>query len=222
MRSKAVRIAALAVAALLVSVSCGTDTSGTAPATSPRPTGGPDLSHLELRTDGLGRFGFGRPMDEVFPALVELLGEPSEDARMHADMPFGYGDVDTTARLVRFDGLQVVFQDWTGYFRGDGLMHLVAWSAERRIADDGIVLATPAGIAVGAGVPELEAAFGSSLRLPDVTRPGCAGPPWYFAVDPEEPWGLIGSLSRPPSDPDAKVVHMSAGAQREGWIPCWS
>ncbi len=217
-------VLALGAVAVLVAVSIGQVTNradeqaGSSTTTaSPAP---PTPETLELRTDGIAGVSFGGSMEEVLPALIERLGEPVEDVRMRGDMPFGYGGIDTTARLVAFDGLQVVFHDWTGYFRGDGVMHLVSWSADRRTSD-GVVLATPGGISVGAGVPELRAAFGSSLHLPDVDRPGCGGPPWYFAVDPEEPWGLIGSLSLPPSDTRAVVTRVSAGAQREGWIPCW-
>lgn len=99
-------------------------------------------------------------------------------------------------------------------------MHLVGWGAERRRTSAGMVLATPEGISVGDGVAELRRAFGPALHLP-VDLPGCAGPPRYFAVDPNEPWGLIGSLDAPPSVADAAVTRLSAGAQREGWIPCW-
>ncbi|MGA9161333.1 MAG: hypothetical protein WB297_10800 [Actinomycetota bacterium] len=176
---------------------------------------------VELRPDGLADFAFGRPMVEVLPGLVGLLGEPREDIRMHGDIPFGYGGMETTARVVTFGGLEVVFHDWSGYFREDGVMHLVAWGAEGRWTSAGVVLATPEGISVGDGVAELRTAFGPALHLPDVDLPGCAGPPWYFAVEPGEPWGLIGSLDAPPSGPGAAVTRLSAGAQREGWMPCW-
>jgi hypothetical protein len=69
-------------------------------------------------------------------------------------------------------------------------------------------------------VADLEAAFGSSLHLPHVDQPGCGGPPWYFAVNPDV-LDLIGSLTAPPSDPEARVDGLGAGSQREGWIPCW-
>lgn len=219
----AVAARALAMTLMILGVSCGRVTGSGEEPTSPIPTESPTSSSvaLELRTDGLGDFSFGRPMVKVFPALVELLGEPVGDIQVHGDMPMGWGDVDTMVRLVDFDGIRVVFDDWKGYFRKDGVMHLVSWSVEKRQVSNGLVLATPEGISVGANVPDLQAAFGSSLHLPDVGQPGCGGPPWYFAVAPEEPWGLIGSLSGPPSNPHAHVEGMAAGASKEGWIPCW-
>jgi hypothetical protein len=217
-------MSALVAAAVLVAVSCGPVPNGSdEPATSPKTTAPttPGPRTLQLRTGGLADLTFGRSMKEVLPALIGLVGRPIGDVRMHGDMPFGYGGVDTTARLVAFDGFEVVFHDWAGYLRDDGVMHLVSWSAERCQTSNGMVLATPEGISIGASVSLLKAAFGASLHLPDVEQPGCAGPPWYFAVDPDEPWGLVGSLTRPPSDPRAEVGRLSAGAQREGWIPCW-
>jgi hypothetical protein len=184
---------------------------------SPSPVAG----RLELSTDGVDGFSFGDPMTQVMRGLVELLGNPVDDVRVHGDMPMGWGDVDTTVRLVDFGGLRVVFEDWEGYFRSDGVMHLVSWSAGRHRTLGGTVLAVPGGISVRASVPDLMGAFGPSLHLPDVAQPGCAGPPWYFAVTPEEPWGLIGSLSGPPSDPETRVQGLGAGASDEGWIPCW-
>jgi hypothetical protein len=158
-------------------------------------------------------------MTEVLPALVAILGKPVDDAQMHGDLPLGYDGMNSTARSLDFGGLVVVFGDWADYADA-GTMHLVGWGASGRRTANGTRLATPDGIRSGSTVADLEAAFGSSLHLPHVDQPGCGGPPWYFAVNPDV-LDLIGSLTAPPSDPEARVDGLGAGSQREGWIPCW-
>ena len=192
------------------------------PSASPSgaPTAAPGPTKLGIGTEGLGDFAFGTPMNRVVFGLMDLLGDAVDDVRMHGDMPMGWGAEVTTVRVVDFRGLRVVFQDWDGYFREDGVMHLVSWSADRPRAS-GVRLVTPEGISVGSGVAELQEAFGASLHLPDPDRPDCAEGPFHFAVEPEEPWGLIGTLSGPAADPGARVDRLAAGATREGWWPCW-
>jgi hypothetical protein len=92
---------------------------------------------LELRTDGLGEFTFGDPMTTVFLGLVELLGEPVIDDRMHGDLPLGFGGEDSTARVVDFGGLRVVFGDWPTPYRDDRVMHVLAWGAGARRSESG-------------------------------------------------------------------------------------
>lgn len=162
-------VLALVAAGMLVAVSCGQVANrehgperspSTAPGIAPMP------GIVELRPDGLADFAFGRPMVEVLPGLVGLLGEPREDIRMHGDIPFGYGGMETTARVVTFDGLEVVFHDWSGYFRDDGVMHLVAWGAEGRgVRRSPLVLRGRAWRAVGLDREPGRAAL----------RPGCGG-----------------------------------------------
>jgi len=140
---------------------------GVSPSRSVEPTWSTNAAiRLELRTDGLGEFSFGDPMPRVFSELVGLLGEPDGDVRMHGDMPMGWGGMDTVVRIVDFEGLRVVFDDWEGYFRDDGVMHLVSWGVDARRASGGVRLVTAEEISVGANVVDLQEAFGASLNLP--------------------------------------------------------
>jgi hypothetical protein len=163
-------------------------------------------------------------MTTVLPALVELLGEPVEDARMHGDLPLGYWGVDATARSVDFGGLVVVFGDWPTPYRDDGVMHAVSWGVTRRRTTNGTRLVPVGGISIGATVADLAARFGAALELP----PGwCGGPVWYFAIHTDTDSPLVGGLAEHPySKPrtewssvssDVHVVWISAGEQQEDW-----
>ena len=168
---------------------------------------------VQLRTNGLGLARFGEPMVDIFPLLVEILGPPVDEIRMHGDMPYGYGDMDSTVRRVDFGGLYAVFGDWDTHYRDDGVMHLAGWGASERRTANGTVLSTPEGIAVGASVADLEEALGPSLDLS--VHEGCTGPPWYFVAGS----GLVVNLTGSPSDPGSRLAALSARVQREGWAP---
>ena len=210
---------------LLTAASCGrpagpADGSGSPTATeSPSPTSSPSAApSIELRTDGLGAVEFGRPMEEAFPILVELLGPPVDEIRVHGDLPYGYGDLDSTVRRVDFGGLYAVFGDWETPYRDDGRMHLIGWGAFERRTANGTRPATPEGITMGASVAELRAAFGPSLDL--TVEEGCGGAWWYFWVASESPYDLLVSLTGPPTDTASRLDGMTAGAQREGFVTC--
>jgi hypothetical protein len=179
---------------------------------------------LELRTDGLGEFTFGDPMTTVFPGLVELLGEPMTDDRMHGDLPLGFGGEDSTARVVDFGGLRVVFGDWPTPYRDDRVMHVLAWGAGARRSENGTRLVSSDGVVVGATVSDLEAEFDPGLELPP---DWCGGPVWYFEAHTAGGAQLIGSLAAHPySEPgtpwssaisEVRVDWFAAGEPPEDW-----
>ena len=228
-RRTAAGIWALVVMMAVVGSSCG---QATERGQSPVPTGSPSATEspivmespsttqstspvraIRLRTNGLGLARFGEPMVDVFPLLVEILGPPVDEIRMHGDLPYGYGGMDPTVRRVDFGGLYAVFGNWDTPYRDDGVMHLAGWGASERRTANGTVLPTPEGIAVGASVADLEEALGPSLDLS--VHEGCTGPPWYFVAGS----GLVVNLTGSPSDPGSRLAALSARVQREGWAP---
>jgi len=46
-------------------------------------------------------------MVDALPLLVGALGGPVDEIREHGDLPYGYGDLDSTVRRVGFGGLYV-------------------------------------------------------------------------------------------------------------------
>ena len=176
---------------------------------------------IELRRDGLGVVSFGEPMRVVLPLLMELLGPPTDAQRIHGDMPLGYDGMNSTARWVYFDDLRLLFGDWAESGE-EGVMHLVGWDAGGRRTTNGTVLETAEGIRIGSSVADLQAAYGSSLHLPEPNPWGCEGPPWYFGVDPD-PLAFLGTLTGSPTDAEARVGGLHAGSLREGvWVSeCW-
>ena len=228
---------ALAVGALLVTGSCTSEGSGSpssSPSASPNaaltpspsqspsatvaqsPSVEPAPEVLELRSDGLGGSSFGDPVAEVVAGLEALLGPPVEDQRRHGDMPLGFGGVDTTTRRLAWPGLDVLFQDWEGYYRDDGVLHLIGWVVSDP-ATRGIELRTPEGIAVGSPIVSLREAYGSEL---DVQRAECWGRVSFFWVGSGPLDQLGGSLNGFPKDPDALVTRLDAGAPKEGVAVC--
>ncbi len=186
-----------------------TSTAATSPATTSTTTStaaSPPVGELVLLSDGLGVVSFGDPIDTVLPVLEQALGRsPTGDTTDTGDLPFGYGGRNTTVRVVRFDGLGLVFTDWP-YFRDDGVVHLVAWGVGSTGAVD---LATPEGIKPGSTVEDLRAAYGDRLLIPP-ERDECTGS-WHFFVDTSA-FGLMGTLDGPPSDPQSSAIGISAGA----------
>jgi hypothetical protein len=182
------------------------------------------VGRLEVHLDGPDGFAFGDAMTMVVPALIELLGAPIEDVRMHGDLPLGFGGADSTARTVDFGGLELVFGDWPTPYRDDGVMHLVAWGISARRTASGTRLLTRVGVDVGSSVAGLRDAFDSELELPP---PWCHGPVWYFAVGPDDGAQLIGglmvdrdaSVRRPWSSvsDDVRVDWLSSGQHPEDW-----
>jgi hypothetical protein len=169
---------------------------------------------LELRTDGLALVAFGDPMQDALPVLVGALGEPVEEIREHGDLPYGYGDLDSTVRRVDFGGLYVVFGDWSSPYRDDGVMHTLGWGASEASTASGTALRTPEGIGVGSSVADLRTAMPSVDLTVDE---GCTGPPWYFWAGPGS---YLVSLSASPAEDGALVVGLFAGEQREGFATC--
>ncbi len=179
---------------------------------------------IVVEPNGLDVASFGRPMNEVVPLLVGLLGSPVYDDRMHGDLPLGYLGMGSTARRLDFGGLYVVFGDWPTRYRDDGVLHLLGWGVTRRRTENGARLVTGEGVSVGARTSRLEAVFGSSLELP----PGwCGGPVWYFVAGSDQDSQLVGSLAVRPygatrstwstASVDARVSWLSAGEQQEDW-----
>ena len=228
---------ALVVGALLVAGSCTSDGPGSSspsPSASPNatltpgPTESPSASVapspsvepapevLELRRDGLGGSSFGDPAAAVAADLEALLGPPVEDLRRHGDLPLGFGDVDTTTRRLAWPGLHVLFQDWEGYYRDDGALHLIGWVASDTTTK-GIELRTPEGIAVGSTTDALREAYGQEL---DLQRAECWGRVSFFWVGSDPLAQLRGSLNGFPKDPDALVTRLDAGAPAEGVAVC--
>jgi hypothetical protein len=96
-------------------------------------------------------------------------------------------------------------------FRGDGVRHLSSWVAVPTL--DGTLPLTGAGIAVGASVDDLRAAYGEDLFLS--ARPDECEGSWTFSVfgrliTIESPH-IRGTLSGPPQDPGTRVRSMAAG-----------
>ena len=96
------RILALASALPLVGASCGGDSDGGTSPSAARSSSTPPVTAVELRTDGLALVAFGDPMVDALPLLVGALGGPVDEIREHGDLPYGYGDLDSTVRRVGF------------------------------------------------------------------------------------------------------------------------
>jgi len=120
---------------------------------------------LALAADGLGAVSFGDPMEETLVALVANFGPPSEDNIVESpfgtDFPYGYSATDYL-RPTTWDepvSLSVVFSDYAGYFRTDGLVHFINWDYR------GDELVTSSGQGVGATVVALKDEYGPDFRI---------------------------------------------------------
>jgi len=217
-RRTTLRVVVAAAVLPLVGASCGGDADlGGSPTGSTGVTGSPSptpVAAVELDTDGLALVAFGTSMDDALPMLVGALGEPVDEIREQGDLPFGYGDLDSTVRRVDFGGLYVVFGDWRSPYRDDGVMHTLGWGASEAATASGTPLWTPEGIGVGSSVAELRTALPSVDLTVDE---GCTGPPWYFWSGPGS---YLVSLSASPAEDGARVVGLFAGEQREGFATC--
>ena len=91
---------------ILAAASCGRGTEPTERPTSTVPVESPSSAEstspsvptvspsppvtIEVGSRGFDAAPFGRSMRRVVPLLVELLGAPVYDDRMHGDLPLGY------------------------------------------------------------------------------------------------------------------------------------
>ncbi len=137
-------------------------TASTEPTTSTETTSPTALTGPPLRSDGLGRFDFGAPANELVPELQAVLGPPTDDISQTPDgpgpfeyLPGGYWAAYELRGVVWDDpGLQLVLSDipWLGDRFGEptpGTLTLVSW------ATDSNQLRLDSGIGVGSTLTEL-------------------------------------------------------------------
>ncbi len=172
-------------------------------------------AQLSLRGDGLGIVALGQPEASALPLLVARFGEPSDEWRYDpADCPpgdagrccfaqTGYG-CESHYRGVGWEeaALSVIFADGHTY-RDDGIPHLTYWSTGKA-TDRG--LATEDGIAVGATVDELRAAYGDRLVRTSI---GCGDDLPAYRLDGEMP--MTFRLSGPHDDAATTITGIWAG-----------
>ncbi len=138
----------------------------------PRPTDDsstPSTPELTLRADGIGRFNFGEPADELHDEFISMLGSPSDTVEFSAPPPdrlYMPGGYQALHELVQYEwaepSLLVVLGDTP--FLGDqwaepvpGTLHLLTW--ETRSA----ALTFENGFGVGSTLGEMRSTH------PDVT-----------------------------------------------------
>lgn len=173
------------------------------------------VSLLILRPDGLDRFDFGEPAEDLVPELEALLGPPSNDSSMTPDGPgrFEYLPGGFHAayelRTVTWDapGFQIVLSDVP--YRGDrydaatpGVLTLMTWLTESpRFRLD-------SGVGVGSTVAELTAhhpdvRFGTYSVCEDPYDPASFEWPWlHGALD----WDWVSDLQRALNERGAELA----------------
>jgi hypothetical protein len=134
--------------------------STTSSTTTPAATGDPSLVpvsvNLVLRPDGIGRFDFGAPQDEVLGAVTAELGEPLN--RYQGGGPSQ--GCEPAAEEVAWIGLLLRFEG-----PDPGSLRLTGWSAGYGNAQAPRTFRMQDGPALGEPVPVWQAAYGPALRV---------------------------------------------------------
>ncbi len=169
-----------------------------------------------LRDNGIGLALFGDPAHEAMLLVTALLGPPASDEMMDpaaegVALPEGFG-ADHYFRMARWPqhGLTLVFSDG-GYFRTDGMPHLISWSVHRA------GLETEKGVTIGSSVDALRSAYPSTLTLPERYVEEC-GDGWMFHIEPHpgtevSRWHRItGQLDGDPDDAGTRILTLTGGA----------
>jgi hypothetical protein len=152
---------------------------------------------IELRGDGLGIVDFGTPMEQAIEVLTSVLGPPTDESESF----FHYRTWDSL-------GLTVAFDDY-GFYRTDGIEHLVAWSLW---GDPAVALRSSAGVGLSATYAELVAAHGDVVGE-QIPGDDCM-PEWFVWLnDPGSDIKLrvLVSFDGPPAEA-GRIVFMHSGA----------
>lgn len=191
-----------------------TQPAGRESATTTTTIAGPLSGPVLLRGDGMGDARFGDPMSEVEPWLRSQLGDHwSENVARSPLAASQWFEARNLLRVLTFDvgdmseetgratSLVVVFSDLSDA-RDDGIVHLAGWTTSSR--GDG-ALATPAGLALGTSMAELQGSFaGVEFGLTDDY-----GLPGWFVITSAGTGeaGVRGLLSN-----EDRVIRLEAGA----------
>lgn len=158
---------------------------------------------MTLGADHLGPIPLGTPYEEVRAAVVERLGEATEDSGwINAQGDFGTCP-GTIVRVVRWGSLRLFFGDGPTEFAEEG-EHLYYYSQSTVETDTVIDLTTSEGIGVGSTVSDLEAAYADTFVIDSTIPRGIT-----FSVTAPGPGLLSGTLSS--SSPDGQVTSLGGG-----------